>query len=247
MGFRRSLLCLLPLLAGAAHAQDVLKAVSPDGQLEFRLFAVMPAGSGLNTLAYQVWLRGKPLMDTSYLGWNIHFQEPVLGENVGLSWSKTTQEAGYNGLVADYLQNSSTGRRLRLEVRVWNDGVAFRYLLPQQSPLLDLLIEDEATEFHFARDAAGGRPAEATLPYVERQAGTGWVGIYESTVAGFPATHLVRSDSLTMVTHLPQKPNDPGVAFEGATPFTCPWRILVIGPDRDKLAQSEIVRDLTGK
>jgi alpha-glucosidase len=247
MGFRRSLLCLLPLLAGAAHAQDVLKAVSPDGQLEFRLFAVMPAGSGLNTLAYQVWLHGKPLMDTSCLGWNIHFQEPVLGENVGLSWSKTTHEAGYNGLVADYLQNSSTGRRLRLEVRVWNDGVAFRYLLPQQSPLLDLLIEDEATEFHFARDSRMERPAQAPLPYVESAAGAGWVSIFESHLPGFPPMSLVRTGAHTMMSHLPDRPHDPGVAFAGETPWTSPWRMIVIGPDREKLAQSDVVRGLADR
>jgi hypothetical protein len=93
----------------------------------------LPEGSGLNTLAYQVWLRGKPLIDTSYLGWNIHFQEPLLGENVGLSAEKQLHGANYNGLFADYLQNSSTGRRIELEVRVWNDGVAFRYLIPKQS------------------------------------------------------------------------------------------------------------------
>jgi hypothetical protein len=58
MGFRRFLVCLLPLLAGAAHAQDDRKVVSPDGQLEFRLFTTLPAGAQLNSLAYQVRLRG---------------------------------------------------------------------------------------------------------------------------------------------------------------------------------------------
>jgi hypothetical protein len=239
--------CLLPLLAGAARSQDELLVASPDGQLEFHLFVTQPAGAVLNTLAYRVFLHGKPVLDTSYLSLNIHFQEPLLGENVGLSKSQIQHENGYNWLYAEYLQTSTTGRRFNFEVRVSNDGVAFRYIIPRSALLMDLLIEDEDTEFHFARAAAEERPAEAALPYIERQAGVGWVAIYESTVAGFPPMRLVRSDALTMVTHLPQKPNDPGVAFEGATPFTCPWRILVIGPDRDKLAQSAIVRDLTGK
>jgi hypothetical protein len=166
---------------------------------------------------------------------------------VGLSKSTIRHENGYNSLYAEYLQTSTTGRRFNFEVRVSNDGVAFRYIIPRSALLMDLLIEDEDTEFHFAGEAAGERPAEATLPYFEQQPGVGWVGIYESPLAGFPAMRLVRSDARTMVTHLPQKPNDPGVAFAGQTPFTCPWRILVIGPDRDKLAQSEIVRELTAK
>jgi alpha-glucosidase len=244
MGCRKFLLCLLPLLAGAVHAQDERRVVSPDGQLEFRLFTVLPEGSGLNTLAYQVWLGGKPLIDTSYLGWNIHFQEPLLGENVGLSVFRALHEAGYNGFFADYLQNSTTGRRIQLEVRVWNDGVAFRYVLPQQSPLLDLLIEDEATEFHFARDGAVERPAQTALPYFEKVPDVGWVGIFESRVAGFPPMQLVRVGAQAMVSHLPDKPGDPGVAYVGVTPWTSPWRMIAIGPDRDRLAQSDVVRAL---
>jgi alpha-glucosidase len=242
MAFRKFLVCLLPLLAGAAHAQDDLKVVSPDGKLEFRLFTTLPTGAQLNSLAYQVRLDGKLLIDTSCLGLNIHFQEPLLGENVGLSSSKAVHEAAYNGLVADYLQNSSTGRRIRLEVRVWNDGVAFRYLVPQQFPLLDLLIEDEGTEFHFARET--DLPAQASLPYVSQIPGAGWLGIFESRVPGFPPMTLLRTEANAMVTHLPDKPGDPGVAFVGVTPWTGPWRIVVIGPDREKLAQSAPVRAL---
>jgi len=244
MAGAKFLVCLLPLLAGVAHAQDVQRIVSPGGQLEFRLFTAMPQGAGLNTLAYQVWLRGKPLIDTSYLGWNIHFQEPLLGENVGLSSATALHGAGYNGLFADYLQNSSTGRRIQLEVRVWNDGVAFRYLLPKQWPLLDLLIEDEATEFRFARDSAVERPALAPLPYIEKAEDVGWVGIFESGMAGFPPMSLVRTGAHTMISHLPDKPGDPGVAFVGVTPWTSPWRTIVVGPDHEKLAQSEAVREL---
>jgi len=241
---RKFLACLLPLLAGAAHAQDEQRVVSPDGQLEFRLFTFMPENSGLNTLAYQVRLGGKLLIDTSGLGLDIHFQEPILGENVGLSTAKPLHDVAYNGLVADYLQTSSTGRRIELEVRVWNDGVAFRYIVPKQFPLLDLLIEDEATEFRFVHDAVGGRPAHSPLPYLEREPEVGWIGIFESRVAGFPPMSLTRTGDGSIVSHLPDQPDDPTVAFVGVTPWTGPWRMIVIGPDRERLAQSEAVRTL---
>ena len=238
------LACLLPLLAGAVHAQDERKIVSPDGQLEFRLFTSLPEGALLNCLAYQVWLRGKPVLDTSYMGLNIHFQEPLLGENVGLSTDQVLHGPGYNGLFADYLQTSTTGRRIQLEVRVWNDGVAFRYTVPKSPLLVDLLIEDDATQFYFANDAAGGRPAQAELPYTEQEPGVGWVGIYDSPQAGFPRMQLIRSDAHLMLSHLPDKPHDPKVAFEGKTPWTSPWHIIVIGSDRERLGQSEVLRDL---
>jgi hypothetical protein len=110
--------------------------------------------------------------------------------------------------------------------------------------LLNLLIEDESTEFHFSGDVAGGLPEQAQLPFVRPAPGVGWVGIYESPAAGFPAMYLVREDAHTMISRLPQKPNDPGVAFDGATPWTSPWRIIAIGPNRERLDQSEAVKAL---
>ena len=95
-------------------------------------------------LAYQVLFSGKPLMDTSFMGLNIRDQ-PILGVNVGLTASKKTTvdetytvPAGktkrirdhYNALTAEYLQNGSLGRRINVEARVYDDGVAFRYLIP---------------------------------------------------------------------------------------------------------------------
>lgn len=244
MKFPLLLACLVPLLAGAAHAQDDRSVVSPDGQLEFRLFVAAQNDSPLNSLAYQVWLRGKPLLSTSYLGLNIHFQEPLLGENVGLSNYKALHGEDYNGLFADYLQTSTTGRRIEFEVRVWNQGVAFRYIVPTSPLLVNLLIEDDATQFHFAQDAVGGRPARTEAPYAEQEAGGEWVGIYEQASPGFPRMQLIRSSSELMVSHLPDKPHDPKVAFEGRTPWTSPWRIIIVALDRGQLAHSDILREL---
>jgi alpha-glucosidase len=242
MVLRRFLACLLPLLAGAAHAQDDRKVVSPNGQLEFRLFTTLPAGAQLNSLAYQVRWQGRLLLDTSCMGLDIHFQEPLLGENVGLSASKVLEGNGYNGMFADYLQNSTTGRRIDLEVRVYNDGVAFRYILPKQFPLLELLIEDEVTEFRFAYRA--DRPARSPLPYAEKTADGEWVGIFESRPAGFPPMSLMRNEANILTTHLPDKPSDPGVAYVGVTPWTGPWRTVAIASSREGLAKAESIRAL---
>ena len=242
MGLRNFLVCLLPLFAGAAHAQDERKVVSPDGQLEFRLFTTLPHGAQLNSLAYQVRWHGTLVIDTSCIGLNIHFQEPFLGENVGLSSAEAEHETAYNGVIAVFLQNSTTGRRITVEARAYNDGVAFRYILPKQWPLIDLLIEDEVTEFHFAPDAAP--PEQSTLPYLQQILGTGWLGIFESRVPDLPAMSLVRSDSHTMMSHLPDKPKDPGVAYEGVTPWTGPWRIIACGPTRESVFKSAAVQSL---
>jgi alpha-glucosidase len=241
-------LLLVPLfvLTGAARAQDQRSVKSPDGRIEFRLFTALPDGAILNSLAYQVWLGGEPVIDTSFLGLDILFQEPELGDNVGLSADRAIHEAHYNGLWADYLQTSTTGRRIQFEVRVWNDGVAFRYIVPRSALLFDLAIADEMTQFHFA-GAPGPEtslPERAALPYVREVAGVGWLGIYSQDAPGFPKTELRRLDSRTMMTHLPGGIAEQSPAFQTATPWTGPWRVIVVGPDRARLGESQVFREL---
>ncbi len=241
MGLRfRALLCLI---ACTAWAQDERTVKSPDGQLEFRLFTALPEGSILNCLAYQVWLHGKPVIDTSYLGLDIEFQEPLLGENVGLSADHPIHEAHYNGLWADYLQTSTTGRRIQFEVRVWNDGVAFRYIVPRSALLFDLAIADDTTQFRFAENF-GQLPASAALPFVREMPGIGWVGVYAQDVAGFPKAALNRLDAQTMVSHLPGGLHDAAAAFQTKTPWSGPWHIIAFRASQEGLAQLEVFRDL---
>jgi alpha-glucosidase len=229
----------LTILCPAAQATDDRAVRSPDGKIEFRLFTSLPEDSILNCLAYQVWRDGKPLIDTSYLGLDILFQEPLLGENVGLSADKPVHGPNYNGLWADYLQTSTTGRRIQFEVRVWNDGVAFRYIVPRSALLFDLAILDDTTQFRFADSAAGSLPANAALPFTRELPGGGWLGIY-----GAPQMALRRLDDHTLTVHLPGGLPDEKAALQAKTPWTGPWHILVFADSREKLAHSQILRDL---
>jgi hypothetical protein len=74
--------------------------------------------------------------------------------------------------------------------------------------------------------------------------GVSWIGIYSQEMPGFPKGQLKRLDAQTMVTHLPGGVREQLPAFKTQTPWTGPWHIIVIGPGREKLAQSEILRDL---
>lgn len=232
-------LLALTILCPAAHATDDRAVKSPDGKLEFRLFTSLPEGSILNCLAYQVWRDGKPVLDTSYLGLDILFQEPLLGENVGLSADKPIHGPNYNGLWADYLQTSTTGRRIQFEVRVWNNGIAFRYIVPRSALLYDLAILEDTTQFRLAGAASAGLPANAALPFTHELSGGGWLGIY-----GESPMELRRLDDRTLTIHLPGGVPEQKAALETKTPWTGPWHILVLADSRGKLSPSEILRDL---
>ncbi|MBZ5624896.1 MAG: glycoside hydrolase family 97 N-terminal domain-containing protein [Acidobacteriia bacterium] len=260
---RLLLLFLLPSIVTRAFAQDERSVASPNGQLECRLFTAQPENGALFRLAYQVFFRGKRVIDTSFLGLNIRYQEPLLGENVGLTASRVSNAASsnarrYNSLIAEYMQNGSLGRRINVEVRAADDGIAFRYVIPRSTPLDEILIEDETTEFAFAQDGEAypgeGRSgiglsridsqSRAALPFAAQQSGVGWVAITELAQGGYPRAYLAHSDGTIMITRLASRPGDPSVVFEGKTPLTCPWRVVIVGPDRERLMQSEILREL---
>lgn len=237
----RALLLALPLVA---CAQDSVHVTSPNGQIEFRLGVVLPPAPGsFLRLSYQVSFKGKPLLDTSYLGFLIHNQEPLLGENLGMTASKSGHGDGYNWLIGEFMQNGSLGRRITVEVRAFDDGVAFRYLIPRTAALEDIVIEREETEFHFARDTQLPFHGD-DLPLRVEQAGLGWVAITEAPQAGYPRMFLDRVDGRTMKVALGGEKDKWPV--ESTTPLNSAWRVLSIGSSIEELNTSKIVGRLIG-
>jgi alpha-glucosidase len=273
---------LVPLLlVAAALAQpDIVSVSSPDGHIEFQIFNAAPARDSLFTqLGYRILLRGKPLMDTSFMVFAIQNGEPLLGEKLTLLY--TTRKDGvdeiytlpagngrpirnnYNSLIANYLQTGTTGRSLSVEVRAYDDGVAFRYFIPRSSLLEDLRIEEEETDFHFAQDGrayallngqytstrigALKRSSLVGLPFLAEQPGVGWVAITEAQVEDYAGMSLFHAEGTTMRTTLPARQDDALLAVHGTTPVDLPWRVLMIASEPRKLLDSEIVKNLNPK
>ncbi len=262
---------------------DELRVASPNGQIEFRLFGYpQEESSEYPRLAYQVYFRGKMLMDTSYLGLNIQ-EQPVLGVNLGLMTSKRasvdetyTVPAGkaksirnhYNSLTAEYMQNGTLGRRLTMEIRAYDDGIAFRYVIPYSIPLENLAIENDSTQFRFAEDGetyplivpnfqtayedqynrmtlSGIHPdSTVALPFLVEQPGIGWVAITEADIDNFAGMYLHHLEGRAMEAVLSPRVDDPNLAMTGKTPTQAPWRVLLIGSEPGRLIESNLVSNL---
>jgi alpha-glucosidase len=262
------------LLAAAAAAfaeTDTVSVASPDGQLVLRLFVVSPKDSILVRLAYSVTFHGKLLIDTSLLGIAIHDQEVFLGETVGLvsATPRSVNAPGnrYNSLIAQYIQNGSLGRRITIEARAYDDGVAFRYYIPRTSTVEDLQIEEELTDFHFAQDGDAyistlsgyesekGEYKETRLSAIPRnlllarpilieQPGVGWVAITEAQLDNYPGMYLFHPEGTTMRTTLAPLANDASMVMHGMTPAETPWRVLQVAAEPRKLLDSSILENL---
>ena len=268
---RRHILSICALLLAAAAAAfaetDTVSLASPDGQLVLRLFIVSPKESILVRLAYSVTFHGKLLMDTSLLGIAIHDQEVFLGETVGLIDAKQESADHCNSLIAQYIQNGSLGRRITIEARAYDDGVAFRYYIPRTSTVEDLQIEEELTDFHFAQDGAAytsvlsdyqsakgeynrtslsGIPRSSLLglPVLVEQPGVAWVAIAQAQLDNYPGMYVFHPEGNTMRSTLAPRADTGEMAMHGMTPAETPWRVLMVASEPRKLLDSDIVRNL---
>ncbi|MDX1429159.1 MAG: glycoside hydrolase family 97 N-terminal domain-containing protein, partial [Rhodothermales bacterium] len=140
-------------------AGQPLSAKSPDGSLEVTVTNV----SG--QVSYSVSRFGNPVLGKSRLG--LVLADRSLADNLVITDTAeatvdTTWEQvwGERRFVKDHHKElrvhvaSTTDGSLRMTVvfRVFDDGVGFRYEVPEQPGLSRIVIMDEATEFALAED-----------------------------------------------------------------------------------------------
>ena len=59
----------------------------------------------------------------------------------------------YNNLLLRTVESGGAKRALLIEARAYNDGIAFRYVLPAQDAIKALRLKQEDTEFRISTDA----------------------------------------------------------------------------------------------
>ena len=206
----RGLLCLISVLAlsctsnsnSAARSTQDVSVKSPDGTIELSL---SPNGA----LAYSVSVDGRPLLSRSRMG--LRFKDgQTMGANARLTKVErsSTDYTWQNGfgkrrVVRDHhnelraLFVEASGRPFEVVVRVFNDGLGFRYVLPKANlGNQDFVLEEELTQFRF--------PANYTCyAGINENTGTtnnpvGFVGSQESEYKPTPLADLP-TDQVRMV------------------------------------------------
>lgn len=164
------LLCWLTY-SGVAHAADVL--TSPDGRL--RVTVGVKGGKPF----YAVCRDGKPVVNTSYLGFTLDDGDfcndfKVMGRTRNSKDETWTQPWGedrvvrnhYNELKVKLQQGGKKKRLLNIIFRAFDDGIGFRYEFPQQQNLIDFRIMEEKTQIAMPTDAeAWTEPTNGTVYY----------------------------------------------------------------------------------
>jgi alpha-glucosidase len=205
---------ILCLCALASAQPSTLK--SPDGRLAITFNS--PQGK----LTYEVSFRGKTLIEPSAmalhlqgarpLGADVHIADveapaATAEENYTLVTGKTSHvRARYKQMHFDAA--APDGRHFIVEVRAYDDGVAFRYVVPAQPAIREYRLVKEQTEFRIAKDA--------TIWSLELP---NYRSMYESEFIKLPISGFSNQGGVTsnVLAGLPMLLEVPGVAWLAIT------------------------------
>jgi alpha-glucosidase len=248
---------LLPLTGTAAAALEVR---SPNGQVALTL-RVRDCGPARGCLLYRLGFRGRPVLLDSRLG--LELEDGLLDRGLSIvgrasthrdaRWTPLYGERAaipdrYNGVSVELSAGGPPARRLSVECRAYDEGVAFRYVLPAP-PAGGWRIRQERSEFRFAPGSAAYPiheteetfPAEAVpiddvkpgahIPLTVRFPG-GVASVLEAHVEDYPRMTLGRTPDGALVTQL-------GGPVEREAAFASPWRVVLLGETEGRLVEHE--------
>jgi len=268
--FAAAYLFLFHVTARCTRAAGPITLTSPDGNLEIS-FALksnsQPYLPGERAY-YRIDYRGVPLLAESPLGLDFEGAPALDRDFEIISTDRDSQDTAwtnpfgarrdvrdhYNQLRISLREKQAPGRRVDLIFRAYNEGAAFRYLLPKQDALEKFTLMSENTGFYFARDAAAyalnlGRfntsnegeyghtslnlikPASIiNLPLLVEVPGGPWVALLEADLTDYAGMYVggVPGFEHALVSKLSPSRTRMDQVVVGSTPKASPWRVFLI-------------------
>lgn len=168
----------------------------------------------------------------------------------------------YNQLVVKLQQKDKQKRKLEIQFRAFDDGVAFRYVYPKQVSKDSIFIMDEKTTFNLKEDGkAWWIPAYRENRYeylykdspvstldtvhtpltIESKSGLK-LSFHEANLIDYASTTLVNTQGTQLKTDL--VPWADGVKVRVKDSFTSSWRTIQIGENAGDLIDSYLILNL---
>jgi len=269
---------LLALTAGMVlHASaasccgDKLQVQSPDGKIaiDFELSDGKPM--------YSVTRSGVEILEPSAMGFVfkeaethaslgalkvVHVETSTSDETWTQVWGeKKDIRDHHRGLLVSLQEQAEPHRKLEIEFRAFDDGVAFRYRYPQQGEA-GLVIMDELTEFNLAQDGQAWwipayqdnryeylttRSPVSTLdvvhtPLTIQSEGGLYLSFHEARLVNFASMTLRHTNGSHLKADLVPWADGDRVKTDGS--FLTPWRTLQIAEQPGDLITSYLILNL---
>ena len=230
---------------------------------------------------YSVSYKGQPVLTDSPLGLDFKGGEP-LDQNFEIvgtdrqshdsTWenafgAKRRVRDHYNQLTVSLRERQAPGRRVDLIFRAYDEGAAFRYVLPKQDGLEKFTLSSENTGFYFPREAFAYalnlgsytssyetdyhrvsldeiKPTSiVALPLLIQIPSGPWVALLEADLTDYAGMYVggvmgVANALMSKLSPLPRRADEAVVA---STPKATPWRIILMSAQPGTLIEN---RDL---
>jgi alpha-glucosidase len=256
-----------------ANAQKNIKITSPDGNIvfTFRLENKMPQ--------YAVIYMGKPIIDYSNLSLvfddgkfesNLKVNNPVYRdttEDYDLIVGKVSHvHAHYKAVIIPLEEITAPFRKINIEVKVFDDGLAFRYNFPLQNKISFTLL-DENTSFKLNGDPVTKAlilpnytsshegfyttaplsriPADTLMdmPALFEFPGKVYMAVTEAALLDYAGMYFSKHNGL-LTSKLSPLPNQTSIKVKVTLPHNSPWRVMLISNRIAALQESNIITTL---
>ena len=269
-----ALLMLCIMTGFSVHAGTPILLKSPDGQLVYSF------QHKDNQLSYSVTYKGKVLIGESPLslvfkktgefGSRVSVQKPVfknIDETYELVVGKTRKARDFcNELTIPIVDKDALHRQINLLVRAYNDGLAFRYVFPQQQKWKSFILTNENTIFKvqgnpnvlalLLRNYTTSHEGLYTgLPFEELREDTlmdmpalfDFHGVYmaitEAALDDYAGMYLTKHNG-SLVSMLSPLPGQSEIKVKATLPHKSPWRVMLISDRVGDLFESNIITSL---
>jgi len=176
----------------------------------------------------------------------------------------------YGEMTVSLREGAGARRRLQIIFRAYEDGAAFRYVVPAQAGLERIDVVEEKSTFAFEGDprcwalrlrtfhsnyekefdpvSIGEiKPgAIVGLPLTVQLDGGPTLAVAEADLKDYAGMYLhgVEGSKNALVSRLSPHQNGDGLAVSGRTPLKSPWRVLMIGDAPGRLIESTLIQSL---
>ncbi len=260
----------IAVLLSACNKEQVFEITSPDGTV------CVNVTNRRGKIFYAIRKDNKPVILDSRLG--MRFKNmPPLDEGLDLvtadasSFSETWEqpwgerrfiENNYHQMLFYVTEKKSPHRSFHLVFRVFNDGIGFRYEIPQQEKIDSIVISEEETEFRLpVLCKAWWIPAykerfyeslyrhtfintidTVCIPLTIEVEDSLFIAIQEANLTDYAGMNLYYKDSLTLACDL--TPWSTGEKVRTKAPMQSPWRTIKIAEKAGDLITSYLTLNL---
>jgi alpha-glucosidase len=267
--------CALLFMAMPVMAQKSVKLSSPDGNIRFELTHTKEKP------VYRVSYKGKPVINNSGLGLSfkdsgnfiadLRMLKPIYKkgmEQYDLVVGKTKHvSSNYSEATIPFIEDRATKRTINIVVRVFNDGLAFRYEFPQQQNWSAYTLTDENSEFNIAGDpqlrilsfknytssheglyqkmplSALKTDALVDMPALFEFPNKVYMAITEASLRDYAGMYLGKHGE-GLISKLSPLPGQQEIRVKAIIPHHTPWRVMMISDRVGALIESNIITSL---